>query len=185
MSNPLFLSNLAAVKAELRLSGVPAAGEDANTILEDVLLQVRTGFYRRLGITRVGQIVAFTANYTNPTTEPEILRALAKTVEVKWAWCLLGERLPQLWMDDSGGAWQAYNEQGTYRKMGLKEREAQCLRYRAEIEDAMQILAGEESLGDETGINCTTFSSPLDPKPELMDTVFPPSNPTEAPFPLD
>ena len=96
MSNPLFLADLDAMKAELRLSGVPATGEDANVILEDVLLQVRTAFYRRLGITRVGQIVAFATNYTNPTTNDELLRAVAKSTEVKMTWCKLAERLPQL-----------------------------------------------------------------------------------------
>jgi len=183
MSNPLFLTDLAEMKTELRLSGVPASGEDANVILEDVLLQVRTGFYRRLGTTRVGQIVMFPTNYTNPTTNDELLRALAKTVEVKWTWCLLGERLPQLWMDDSGGAWQAYNEQGTFRKLSLREREDQCKRYKTEIEEAMQILSGEETLGAETGINCGTFGSEIDPRPQLMDTVFPPCGEDATLFP--
>lgn len=183
MSNPLFLADLAAMKAELKLSGVPATGEDANVILEDVLLQVRTGFYRRLGITRVGQLVAFTANYVNPTTNDEILRAVAKSVEVKWTWCLLGERLPQSWMDDSGGAWQRYNEQGTFRKMSLREREEQCDRYKDEIEQAMILLSGEQSLGDESGINVTTFS-PEPPKQQLLDTIFPPTC-GDGTFPLE
>lgn len=171
MSNPLFLADLDAMKAELRLSGVPASGEDANVILEDVLLQVRTQFYRRLGITRVGQIVAFAENYTNPTTEEEILRAVAKSTEVKMAWCKLGERLPQLWMDDSGGAWQQFNEQGTFRKLSLRERMDQCERYAAEIEENMQLLAGEQSLGDETGIQATTFSPTCPPR--LLDSIQP------------
>lgn len=176
MSNPLFLADLNAMKAELRLSGVPATGEDANVILEDVLLQVRTAFYRRLGITRVGQIVAFATNYTNPSTEPEILRAVAKSTEVKMTWCKLAERLPQLWMDDSGGSWQQFNEQGTFRKMSLRERVEQCERYETEIEENMQLLAGEQALGEETGINCTTFSNgdgtPED-RPQLLDTIQP------------
>lgn len=171
MSNPLFLADLNAMKAELRLSGVPATGEDANVILEDVLLQVRTQFYRRLGITRVGQIVAFATNYTNPTTNDELLRAVAKSTEVKMAWCKLAERLPQLWMDDSGGAWQQFNEQGTFRKMGLRERVDQCERYAAEIEEAMQLLAGDESFGDSTSIQATTFSPTYPAK--LLDSIQP------------
>lgn len=174
MSNPLFLDDLDAMKQELRLSGVPDIGEDANAILENALLEVRTGFYRRLGGARVGQLVAITANDTAPTTDDEILRSLARTVEVKWTFCVLMDRLPMLWMDDSGGAWQQFNEQGTFRKTSLSDREAMRTRFKAEIEQAMQILAGEQDLGDETTVNVGTYGNEDCPKPRLGDTVFPP-----------
>jgi len=173
MSNPLFLADVDAMKQELKLRGVPASGDDALVVLEDCLLQARLAFYRRLGATRVGQLVAFATNYTNPTTNDELLRALAKTVEVKLTWCALADRLPQLWMDDSGGAWQQYNEQGTFRKITFREREDQCKRFAAEIEQAMIVLAGDVTLGEETGVNVTTFE-PEAPRQQLGDTIFPP-----------
>lgn len=173
MSNPLFLADVDAMKQELKLRGVPASGDDALVVLEDCLLQARLAFYRRLGATRVGQLVAFATNYTKPTTNDELLRALAKTVEVKLTWCALADRLPQLWMDDSGGAWQQYNEQGTFRKITFREREDQCKRFAAEIEQAMIVLAGDVTLGEETGVNVTTFE-PEAPRQQLGDTIFPP-----------
>ncbi len=175
MSNPLFIADIATMQKELRLSGVPAVGDDANNIIATALLEVRTGFYRRLGVTRVGQLVAFTANYTNPTTNDEILRALAAVVEVKWTYCVLMDRLPVMWMDDSGSAWQKFNEQGTFRKTTLREREAQCERNHQEIEQAMLLLSGEQTLGDETGINVGTYGNEDCPKPMLGDTIFPPT----------
>lgn len=182
MSNPLFLADVDAMKQELKLRGIPASGDDALVVLEDCLLQARLAFYRRLGATRVGQLVAFATNYTNPTTNDELLRALAKTVEVKLTWCALADRLPQLWMDDSGGAWQQYNEQGTFRKMSFREREEQCARFRAEIEQDMILLSGEQSLGDETGVNVTTFE-PEAPRQQLLDTIYPPQC-TDSGFPI-
>jgi len=174
MSNPLFLPDLATMQQELRLSGVPAVGEDANIIIANALLTVRAGFYGRLGITRVGQLVAFTANIVNPSTNDEILRALARTVEVKWTFVVLMDRLPTLWMDDSGGAWQTYNEQGTFRKMSRTDMDAMRKRMMSEIDNDMAILSGEQTLGDTSGVNVGCYGSELDPRPLLSDTIFPP-----------
>lgn len=184
MSNPLFLTDLDAMKQELRLSGVPAIGEDANVILENALLEVRTGFYRRLGITRVGQLVAFTANDTAPTTESEILRSIARTVEVKWTFVVLMDRLPTLWMDDSGGAWMQFNEQGTFRKMSLADRADARKRMLTDIEQSMVILAGDQTLGEESGVNVGTYGNEDCPKPMLGDTVFPPTLLDSGGFPI-
>lgn len=171
MSNPLFLADVPAMQQELKLRGIPASGDDALVVLADAILQARLMFHRRLGSTRVGQLVAFNEDYDDPTTNDELLRALAKTVEVKLTWCYLADRLPQNWMDDSGGAWQQYNEQGTFRKMGLREREEQRERFMREIDEAMAILAGDVELGDDNGVNVTTFSPECPPR--LLDTIQP------------
>lgn len=174
MSNPLFVTDLPTMQAELRLSGVPSVGEDTNNIIATALLEVRTGFYRRLGTARVGTLVAITGN-ANPTTTNEILRALAAVVEIKWTYTLLMDRMPVMWMDDSGSAWQRFNEQGTFRKTTLREREDMRKRYMVEIEDAMQLLSGEQTLGDETHVNIGTYGNEDCPKPMLGDTSFPPT----------
>lgn len=171
MSNPLFLTDVAAMQQELKLRGIPATGDDALVVLADAILQARLHFYRRLGITRVGQIVAFTEEYDDPTTNDELLRALAKTVEVKLTWCFLSDRLPQNWMDDSGGAWQQYNEQGTFRKMSLRERNEQRERFMLEIEEAMAVLEGDVALGDSGEPRVTTFSPECPPR--LLDSIQP------------
>jgi hypothetical protein len=173
MSTPLFSPSMVQLQSDLRLTGVPTLGEDANSIIANAVLEVRTGFYRRLGLTRVGQLVAITANDTAPTTNDQVLRAIARTVEVKWMFVVLMDRLPMLWMDDSGGAWQQFNEQGTFRKMSNKDRSEMRDRLLAEIEQAMVILSGEQTLGEETGINVGTYGNEICPRPTLTDIIWP------------
>jgi len=171
MTDPLFLEDLDAMKSALRLSGVPAVDEDANSILQQAILAVRTNFYRRLGGTRVGQLVAIDFE-DNPETDDEMLRALAQTTEVKYTFVELMDRLPMLWMDDSGGAWQQFNEQGTFRKLGMSDRKEMRTRMLADIEQAMQFLAGEQVFGEESSISVGTYGSQLCPPPRIGDTIF-------------
>lgn len=178
MTNPLFLEDLAAMQSALRLSGVPdSVGEDANTIIGNALLTVRTGFYRRLGGTRVGQLVAIT-HADDPETDDEILRGIAETTEVNWTFVVLMDRLPMLWMDDSGGAWQQFNEQGTFRKMSRRDMEDLRKRMMEEIEANLDLLAGLTTAGDE-GINVGTYGNEDCPRPRLGDTSFPPTLPVD------
>ncbi len=173
MSNPLFLEDVAAMMKELRLSGVPS-GEDANSIVATALLEVRTGFYRRLGIERVGQLVDMDEELDDPTTEEELLRSLARTTEIKWTFVVLMDRMPMLFMDDSGGAWQQFNEQGTFRKLGINERTEMRTRLLQEIKANLDILAGDQELGDETSVQGGSYGDEHCPHPKLGDTIFPP-----------
>lgn len=182
MSNPLFLTDVAEMQAELRLSGVPD-GDAALAALNTALLEVRTGFYRRLGIERVGQLVDMDEETDAPESNEELLRALARTTEIKWTFVTLMDRLPMLFMDDSGGAWQQFNEQGTFRKLGLKEREEMRKRLLDEIKQNLEVLAGEQELGNETTVQGGAYGDEHCPHPKPGDTIFPP-NGRDSSFPI-
>ena len=62
---PLFIADLAALKARLRLSGMGSA--DAAAQVDQAIEDVRLGFYDRLGKTRVDEILAV-AYVENATT---------------------------------------------------------------------------------------------------------------------
>lgn len=170
MTNPLFVADLPTLKSLLRMTEVPSDSTDALAILDEGILQARLQFYRRLGTTRVGQLLAITYD-ANPTTEDEVLRALANTVEVKLVLCHLLRRLPNTWMDASGDIHKRWNEEAPVRELSptqILDRLAAC---QNEIEEDMQILAGEEQVGDEELIQ-TFDGTPDCPTPRVGRTLL-------------
>lgn len=167
---PLFVADLATLKQKLRLTGVPPdQGDDAEAMIEEAILAVRLYFYRNLGPAIIAALLATTFN-ENPTTELEVRRALANTTEVNLVRLELMCRLPWLWMDSSGEALKAWNEEAPFREKGpstyadLKE----CLEH--EINAAMDILAGREGLGEEMGIRAFD-GKPLEEAPFVGETL--------------
>lgn len=149
MTNPLFVADLDTLKEKLRLSGLAEDG-DAHAIFDEALLEVRVHFYRRLGASLVTSLLA-TGFTENPTTNATALRGLANVTEVNWVRLVLLCRLPQLWMDNSGQAQKAWNEEAPYRERGDKtatEKE----RLEKTIEDALDLLLSDEVFGSEEGI---------------------------------
>lgn len=165
MTNPLFVADLPTLKSLLRMTEVPSDSTDALAILDEGILRARLQFYRRLGTTRVGQLLAITFE-ENPTTEDEVLRALANTVEVKLVLCHLLERLPNTWMDASGDIHKRWNEEAPVRERSPAEIIDQLSSCRDQIEEDMQILAGEEQVGDEELIQ-TFDGTPDCPAPRV------------------
>jgi hypothetical protein len=147
MTDPLYVADLDTLKAKLRLTKLPADSA-ANDLLDESILDARVEFHRRLGATRVGQIGAL-AFVANPTTADEILRALANTVEVKLVRVRLMRTLPVLFQDSSGEANRAWDEEAPFREAGLSSLDKEIKRLEDEIEEAFQILEGEEQQGAE------------------------------------
>lgn len=112
---PMFVANLDELKAELRLAGVPQ-GEDVERMVARAALAVRTRMFKRLGQTRMAQLLAITPNHDAPSSPDELLASTARVVEVEWTRCLLMDLLPVLFTDSSGGALDAHNEAGLFRK---------------------------------------------------------------------
>jgi len=149
MTNPLFVADLATLKAQLRLSGMPSSATDALAILDESILRARLVFYRRLGQQRVGVLLATVYN-ANPSSEDEVLRALANTTETKVVYSELLRKLPNQWMDASGDANRRWNEEAPFRERGPTGAQQEIQRLLDEIEEDMEILAGEESIGEES-----------------------------------
>ena len=146
MTNPLFVTDLATLKAQLRLSGVPS-DQDAHVMVQSALMQVRAGFYARLGVTRVAELVALTPS-ADPTTENGILRGIAEQTEVMWTRCKLLDRMPTVFMDSSGAYQELLNQEGIARSLPLSHIEAQKARCSAQVEEWLAILDGSIVLGE-------------------------------------
>lgn len=168
MTDPLFVADLDTLKSKLRLTELPDSSS-AVGILDEVILVSRLKFYRRLLNDRVATLVALPFN-ANPTTEDEILRALANVVEVKLVRCELLRRLPTTFMDSSGDVNERWNEEAPVREQGVFEAEQEILRCEEEIEADMRILEGDQSLGSECRIQ-SFDGSPVCPRPDLGATI--------------
>lgn len=168
---PLFYPELASLRKDLRLTGADTTGNDFENILETSLLQVRVGFNTRLGPTRVAELVAITYS-PNPTTENEILRAIARVCEARWVRLVLMDLLPTLFMDASGSAQQDYNEQAAFRSTDTDQRAEERGRLQVQIDEWLAILAGEVQLGD-TDVEARIFVTERpDPLPRPNDSPW-------------
>lgn len=137
------------LKARVRLSGIKKES-DADMIVQLALLDVRAGFFRKLGLPRTFELAAMTF-VANPTTEAGALRALAYTTEVAWVRLMLirDGRLPLIFLDGSGSALQDFNEEGATR-LSAKDVEGEMLRLQNSIDENLELLGLKDALGAET-----------------------------------
>lgn len=160
MAAPLFVSDLDTLKAKLRLSAVPISAVDTQSIIDQAVLDARVRFYRALGAARVAAILttSFTAT---PTTDAQVIRALAQGTEILMVRCILMRTLPTAFLDASGDVDHRWNEEAPLREsatQGAKEL-AHCER---EVEAALRELAEpsttcEVQMYDGTPDGQTTF----------------------------
>ena len=168
MAAPLFVADEPTLKSALRLSSVPASALDTEAIIDEAILRARLRFYRDLGVARTNVLVALP--YTAlPTTEDEVLRALANTVEVKMVKCQLLRDLPNTFMDASGDVNARWNEEAPTRERGSFELDAELARCELEIVAALTDLAGTD------GVDCDEVQV-IDGTPDCQ-TSFPTNTP--------
>jgi len=169
---PLFIASMTILKTRLRLEGASAAGALAQ--IDQAVEDVTLGFYNKLGAARVATIKATT--YTEaPTSNAEILRSLANSVEVKWVRYHLIRVLPNLFMDGSGTRQQTWNDEGVFSTTPnpRSELEKELARLLTEIEDGLLLLEGEVGVNDGEGTVSVTDIGPSD-TPDLPGaSVFP------------
>jgi len=169
MTDPRFIADLATLKGKLRLTKLPTDSA-ANELLDEAILNARLEFYRRLGGTRVDALAAITF-VENPTSANEVLRALANAVEVKLVRVRLMRTIPVLFQDASGDVQRAWNEEAPFREGGVSSTDREIKRIESEIEEDFQMLAGEESQGEES--NWRVFDgTPECPPPRPGNNVF-------------
>jgi hypothetical protein len=168
VTSPLFGVALADLKTRLRLTGVETTS-DAEQVIDEAILTVRMGFQRRLNFARIAEIEAFSST-ANPDDEQETLHALARVTQVKWVRKELLRTLPTLFMDASGEARDAWNEEAPFRQSGPSERDVEVARLDSEIEANLQILAGEDQIGDEETIQVYDGTPDLE-TPRIGDTL--------------
>lgn len=152
---PLFVTStggapdLDELKARMRLSGV-VVDSNAEQIVHSVLQGVRGKFYARLGITPVAAILA-TNPVAAPTTEVEIIRAIAYECEILWVIVDLMCRLPMMFMDNSSATEEIYNTEGAFRSMDVETLEQCKTEFKTQIDEWLSLMAGDVSLGNVGG----------------------------------
>ena len=158
---PLFIADEDTLRKQLRLSGVPA-GVDADEMISTAILEVRSKFIRRLGLTRINVLVAMTFNET-PTTENESLRLVANMTELIWVKAMLMRSLTVMFLDGAGGALQDFHNESAFRSTGPFERDREIKRLEAEIQENLELLEGTESIESETEGHILLIESDTDP----------------------
>lgn len=151
---PLFIADMTTLKTTLRLEGAKSAG--ALAAIDNAVLEVRLGFYRKLDVSRVAVLVALTYSDA-PTTKDGVLRALANSTEVKWVRLLLLRQFTSLFLDGSAVKQQAWNDETGFSSLSEQARRDEIKRLEDEINDALEILLGDEALGAETKVNAATI----------------------------
>jgi hypothetical protein len=168
MAAPLFVANEATLKERLRLSAVPASALDTEAIIDEAILRARLRFYRSLGTARTNVLVALPFTEL-PTTEDEVLRALATTTEVQMVRCELLRLLPNTFMDASGDVNARWNEEAPVRERSSMELDEELRRCELDITAAL------EELADSSGVSCDDVQV-WDGTPDCQ-TSFPPNTP--------
>lgn len=139
LNAPLFVSDADTLEKALRLSAVPDAALDTEEIVNTALLSARIRFYRELGESRVNAIL--TTAYTDlPTTDAQILRAMAAATEVLMVRASLMRTLPTTFMDASGDIDHRWNEEAPIRESSV-DLSDELERLEQDIADALSQLA--------------------------------------------
>lgn len=147
---PLFAQNSDELVKTLRLSGVKE-DHDAAAIIAQAVLAVRGHFYRRLGQTRVAQLLAMPVA-AEPATVEEILRSVATVTETKWVRLELLDSLPTMFMDGSNNTLQEWDEEAPFRNTSTFQIAALKKSLKSQIEENLDMLAGREEQGNESTV---------------------------------
>ncbi len=167
---PLFIADLTTLKSKLRLSGI-AAASDADDIVNEAILLVRAGFYRELGAAQVTATLALSFTET-PTTNDQILRAVANSTEVKWVRVELMRMLPMAFMDGNADQAQIFQDEALFRDASARQLDQERIRLETEIQQNLDLLRGSEELATESTIRIDTVA-PDCPSPLPGDTRLP------------
>lgn len=141
----LFVPSEELLKSKLRLSCIPDSALDTQSIFADAVLNARLRMYQDLGVARIDSLLE--TNYTTtPSTEDEILRVLAASVECSIVRCILLRTLPNTFMDDSGDVNSRWNEEAPTRERGSFDLDTELARCENEVVEGLISLAAPNTL---------------------------------------
>jgi hypothetical protein len=109
-TDPLFAENRAALLSQLRLSS--ADSDDAVAAIDAAIQAVGIGMYDKLGPGLVAQIKAIAYSDDLTTSADARLRLKAAVAEEKWVRAELLRKMPVLFRESRGTAYDRYNEEG-------------------------------------------------------------------------
>lgn len=148
------------LKARLRLEGATSTG--AQALIDQAVEDARILFYGRLTAATVTMIKA-TAYTETPSTDAQLLRTLANSVEIKVVRRDLLRSMPTLFLDSAGRRLQQFNDEAAF--VAQRNLRDELARLDDEIEEGLQKLAGEEGLDEQGSIEAVALAP--DDTPDL------------------
>lgn len=164
--DPLFVEDLDALKANLRLSGANSAVDaDIDTLIQRAVRSVRVFFRKHLSQARIEKIQGvLQASPVDPDENDEYLRELAELTEINQTWIELSYTLPSLFMDGGADAKEVFEEEGPFRMASQEDLYRMRNRFKTEVMDAIDILKGEETFDRNSSIRARTFGGDSAPR---------------------
>lgn len=150
----LFNGTVDELMTAMRLGGVQSYGDDAAVIIRQAVMWARTVFYKRLGETRVNQLLAI-PSVAAPTSPDQIMRAQADQLEIWLCRWRLMQDLPVLFRDKSAGSLEQWNDEAPVREVDNSALQEALDRLMAQIEDAFADIDADDSTSP--GINAALF----------------------------
>lgn len=135
---PLYASDLATLLASVRIDN--ASADTLNAVYRAVR-DVRIGMVQKLGRVRVFEIQAL-PYVSEPTTDDEFLREAAVSAETTWLLLLLKQRLPELFMDNSGAVNDVFNDEPLTREGTGSKDNLEALK--EQLDSLLAFMAGED-----------------------------------------
>jgi len=149
---PLFVADMTALKTLLRLEGAKAPGALAS--IDQAVREARIRFYEELAPSRITALVAYSVTDT-PSTESEILRSLAASVEIRLVRLDLKKNLPSIFLDGSAVKQQVWNDEAAFVMRQMDAREIEKLEN--QIVTDFEKLRGDQELDDESSVQVSTI----------------------------
>ena len=149
----LFNASRTALLQRARIS----TADDVQTLalVDQSINEVRIGFYRRLGSTRVNQIVGYSLT-DNPASDEELIKSQAAATEALWLTWLLAQRLPHLFMDNRASAGDAWSDEQLTRDTQVQKAYLNALK--AQVDEGLASL--EEPVPDALRANkCSSITN--------------------------
>lgn len=116
---PLYCSSMDSLKSKLRLSDT--SDPDTLAVLDEIVLEVRLGFFAKLTRERA-QAIALIPLVDNPVTTDDILRARGASTEAVWCLYILAKRLPYSVIDANNKLLDRWNDEQQFRVGELSDR---------------------------------------------------------------
>lgn len=164
-ATPMFQTKVA-LAATLRLSQL-AANNDADEQLDAGIREARTYFWRRLGLSRLNELVNLSF-VDPPVTEDDHMRQLANLVEFKRVrWFLMPLYIAH-YKDGGAAVFQEWNDEAAFRNLNPFSADMLSRKLLQSIEEDMEILDKAQTPGSEQKDRVSTIGLPESAKPPIL-----------------
>lgn len=174
MAAPLFCPDEEFLRKRLKLSTVSEASVDTDATIDQAVLQVRTDMYRSLGSQQIDSINQTTFTET-PTTDAEVVKAIAASAEISWCRIYLLRTLSPRFLESSAGSRYEWNEAPLLRQQDGFDVAEEIKRLEIDVQSALDILRGDVDLGEDRRGGGARLVEPKTTPRKPGRSIWPPS----------